>query len=336
VLGLGWWLWTTQSVVLPVALPLSQVATLFLGLSLLGYLAETRSKNAINRLFGQYVPPELVNEMNDDPGNYSMSARSTELTVMFADVRGFTTLSERMEPAALAELMNQLLTELSRVIRADHMGTIDKYIGDCVMAFWGAPIPRADHAAAAVSAALGMQKALTALVPRLVVPEGAHIAVGIGVNTGRAVVGNMGSAYRMAYTVLGDAVNTASRLEGLTKAYGAAVVVGDSVRQAAPDDFLWCELDRVRVKGRLAPLAIHEPLCAAAAASDELRAQVQAHEGALAAYRERRFEAAVQAWQQLQAAAPSVLHELWLERAQNTLSHPPAADWDGVYTFETK
>jgi adenylate cyclase len=312
------------------------VATLFIGLSLLGYLAETRSKNAINRLFGQYVPPELVNEMNDDPGNYSMSARSTELTVMFADVRGFTTLSERMEPAALAELMNQLLTELSRVIRADHMGTIDKYIGDCVMAFWGAPIPRSDHAAAAVSAALGMQKALTALVPRLVVPEGAHIAVGIGVNTGRAVVGNMGSAYRMAYTVLGDSVNTASRLEGLTKTYGAAVVAGDSVRRAAPDDFLWCELDRVRVKGREAPLAIHEPLCAAASASEALRAQVQAHEQALTFYRERRFDEAVQAWARLQVEAPSTLHALWLERAQTTQRHAPAEGWDGVYTFETK
>jgi adenylate cyclase len=255
---------------------------------------------------------------------------------MFADVRGFTTLSEKMEPAALGELMNTLLTELSRVIRADHLGTIDKYIGDCVMAFWGAPIDRPDHAAAATAAALDMQKALTALLPRLTVPEGAHIAVGIGLNTGKAVVGNMGSAYRMAYTVLGDTVNTASRLEGLTKAYGADIVVGQAVRAAAGDGFLWCELDWVRVKGRDTPLAIHEPLCRLDEADATLREQVARHEQALVDYRERRFQQALDTWTALQAQRPCKLHELWIERAQTYLAQPPAEGWDGVYTFESK
>jgi class 3 adenylate cyclase len=221
-----------------------------------------------------------------------------------------------MEPAALGELMNTLLTELSRVIRGDHLGTIDKYIGDCVMAFWGAPIDRPDHAAAATAAALDMQKALTALLPSLVVPEGAHIAVGIGLNTGKAVVGNMGSSYRMAYTVLGDTVNTASRLEGLTKAYGAAIVVGESVRAAAAEGFLWCELDWVRVKGRDRPLAIHEPLCRLAEADAPWREQVARHEQALVDYRERRFAQALDTWTALQAERPCKLFELWAERAQ--------------------
>jgi len=336
VLGVGFGLWLQHRTVLPVALPLTQIATLFLGLNVLGYLFETRTKNAMNKLFGQYVPPELVGEMNQDPARYTMSAKSTELTVMFADVRGFTTLSEKMEPAALGELMNTLLTELSRVIRADHLGTIDKYIGDCVMAFWGAPIDRPDHAAAATAAALDMQKALTALVPTLTLPEGAHIAVGIGLNTGKAVVGNMGSAYRMAYTVLGDTVNTASRLEGLTKAYGASIVVGESVRAAAADDFLWCELDWVRVKGRDKPLAIHEPLCRLSEADEAWRGQIARHERALLDYRERRFEQALGTWTALQAERPCKLFELWAERSQTYLAHPPAEGWDGVYTFETK
>lgn len=336
VVGGAGWLWVQHRAVLPVALPLTQIAMLFVGLNLLGYLFETRSKNAMNKLFGQYVPPELVGEMNENPAQYSMSAKSTELTVMFADVRGFTTLSEKMEPAALGELMNTLLTELSRVIRADHLGTIDKYIGDCVMAFWGAPIDRPDHAAAATAAALDMQKALTALLPRLVVPEGAHIAVGIGLNTGKAVVGNMGSAYRMAYTVLGDTVNTASRLEGLTKAYGAAIVVGEAVRAAAREGFLWCELDWVRVKGRDTPLAIHEPLCRLSEADATLRDQVARHEQALVDYRERRFQQALDTWTALQAERPCKLHELWMERAQTYLGEPPADGWDGVYTFESK
>jgi adenylate cyclase len=336
VLTLGFGLWARARAVLPVALPLTQIAALFVGLNLLGYLFETRSKNAMNKLFGQYVPPELVGEMNENPAQYSMSAKSTELTVMFADVRGFTTLSEKMEPAALGELMNTLLTALSRVIRADHLGTIDKYIGDCVMAFWGAPIDRPDHAAAATAAALDMQKALTALLPRLTVPEGAHVAVGIGLNTGKAVVGNMGSAYRMAYTVLGDTVNTASRLEGLTKAYGADIVVGPAVRAAAGDGFLWCELDWVRVKGRDTPLAIHEPLCRLEEADATLREQVARHEQALVDYRGRRFQQALDTWTALQAERPCKLHELWMERAQTYLAHPPAEGWDGVYTFETK
>jgi adenylate cyclase len=181
-----------------------------------------------------------------------------------------------------------------------------------------------------------MQKALTALVPTLTLPEGAHIAVGIGLNTGKAVVGNMGSAYRMAYTVLGDTVNTASRLEGLTKAYGAAIVVGESVRAAAAEGFLWCELDWVRVKGRDKPLAIHEPLCRLSEADETWRGQIARHEQALVDYRARRFEQALGTWTALQAERPCKLFELWAERSQTYLAHPPAEGWDGVYTFETK
>ena len=336
VIGLQGLLWWQQRLVLPVALPLVQVALLFTVLGSLGYVLETRGRRAMNQLFGQYVPPELVGEMNEDPSRYSMSAQATELTVMFADVRGFTTLSEKMTPSALGELMNTLLTELSRVIRADHLGTIDKYIGDCVMAFWGAPVARADHAREAVAAALDMQVALDALRPMLTLPEGAYIDVGIGLNTGPAVVGNMGSAYRMAYTVLGDTVNTASRLEGLTKAYGAHIVVGEAVRAACLPDYLWCELDAVRVKGRVKPLAIFEPWCRIGQATEAQLEQIRRHEQALAAYRARAFDQALSAWQALHADAPHPLWEVWLERAEHYLAEPPPADWDGVYTFQTK
>jgi adenylate cyclase len=340
VWSLGWWLWRQDRLVLPVALPLVQIAVLFVALGALGYLLELRGRSAINRLFGQYVPPELVNEMNEDPESYSMSGRAVELTVMFADVRGFTTISEKLEPTALGELMNTLLTDLSRVIRADHLGTIDKYIGDCVMAFWGAPVARPDHAAAGVAAAIDMQRSLALLVPRLTLPPGATIAIGIGLNTGRAVVGNMGSAYRMAYTVMGDTVNTASRLEGLTKAYGAQIVAGDAVRLAAPEQFLWRRLDLVRVKGRDTPLAIHEPLCRVEDATPAQRDMVRRHEAALARCLGRDFSGALADWQALQRDADpalhSELHAVWIARCEHYLSTPPPADWDGVHTFETK
>ncbi len=336
LVAVGWALWTRERWVLPLALPLVQVAALFVGLNVLGYLFETRGRRALSQLFGQYVPPELVDEMNEDPARYSMSGHRADLSVMFADVRGFTTLSEQLEPKALGDLMNVLHTALSRVIRADHRGTIDKYIGDGVMAFWGAPVARTDHAAAAVAAALDMQRALADLVPTLTLPGGAQLAVGIGVNTGPAVVGNMGSAYRLAYTALGDTVNTASRLEGITKAYGVGIVAGESVRQAAPEAFVWRELDRVRVKGRETPLSIHEPLGRAEAADASQRERAQRHEAALAAWRDCRFDEALAAWEALNAQDPCVLFALWIERARRMREDPPGPGWDGVYTFETK
>ena len=342
IVALAAWLWVRHLVVLPVALPLAQVLLLLVGLTVLGYLFETRSKRALGRLFGQYVPPELVVEMNEDPDRYSMSARSAELSVMFADVRGFTTLSERMSPADLAVLMNALLTDLSRVIRAGHRGTIDKYIGDCVMAFWGAPVARPDHARAAVAAALDMQRSLDALLPTLRLPEGAVIAVGIGLQTGSAVVGNMGSAYRMAYTVLGDTVNTASRLEGLTKIYGARIVAGDAVRVAAESGaagpaFLWRRLDVVRVKGRESALGIHEPRCRHGEASPLLRAQTLRHEEALEACLGRDFTRALALWSDLAREVPDdLLYALWADRARQLLLEPPPPDWDGVWRHESK
>lgn len=341
ILLLAGGLWAQLRTVLPVALPLLQVALLVLGLTVLGYLVENRSKQAINRLFGQYVPPELIGEMNEDPARYSMSARSAELTIMFADMRGFTTLSERMEPARLASLMNAVLTDLSRVIRADHLGTIDKYIGDCVMAFWGAPVQRTDHAAAAVAAALDMTRSLARLLPTLDLPAGATVSIGIGVQTGPAVVGNMGSAYRIAYTVLGDTVNTASRLEGLTKIYGAAVVTGDAVKAAAETipagrAFLWRRLDLVRVKGREEPLLLHEPLCRQDEATPALREEVARHETALDAYLARDFAAARALWRALREAHPCELYALWTQRASLAEAHPPPPEWDGVWSHTTK
>ncbi len=182
-----------------------------------------------------------------------------------------------------------------------------------------------------------MQTALDALRPKVVLPEGAYIDVGIGLNTGPAVVGNMGSAYRMAYTVLGDTVNTASRLEGLTTTYGAHIVVGESVRAACLDDYLWCQLDIVRVKGRATPLAIFEPWCPLARATDAQRDQIRRHDQALVAYQARRFDEACILWQGLQAEAPKALWAMWIERAEHYHVYEPSPEeWDGVFTFQTK
>ena len=250
--------WATAGLVLPVAASLC-LLTLLLALQLFfGSFIELRARRRLVALFGQYVPPELVDEMSRDPERYDMRGRSAELTVLFADIRGFTTIAERMPAGELAAMMNDYLSAMTDVIRV-HRGTLDKYVGDAIVAFWGAPVADPQHARHAVAAAVAMQAALPAL-NRLLAGRGwPPLRIGIGINSGTMVVGDMGSRHRRAYTVLGDAVNLAARLQGLSAHYDAGVIVGEATRQALGD---WpCrELDRVAVRGRAARVTIYEPL----------------------------------------------------------------------------
>lgn len=250
--------WATAGLVLPAAASLC-LLTLLLALHLyFGSFVESRARRRLAALFGQYVPPELVDEMSRDPERYDMRGRNAELTVLFADIRGFTTIAEQMPAAELAAMMNDYLSAMTDVIRA-HRGTLDKYVGDAIVAFWGAPVADPLHARHAVAAALAMQAALPALNQLLAVRGWPPLRIGIGINSGTMVVGDMGSRHRRAYTVLGDAVNLAARLQGLSTHYDAGVIVGEATRQELGD---WpCrELDRVAVRGRAAQVTIHEPL----------------------------------------------------------------------------
>ncbi|HEX4843116.1 MAG TPA: adenylate/guanylate cyclase domain-containing protein, partial [Limnobacter sp.] len=208
-------LYFQAGLVLPVAVVLLLVFAIFMFDVAYGYMAESRSKKQMVGLFGEYVAPELVSEMAADPKRYSMEGESRELTVLFSDVRGFTTISESLEPNELREYINAYLTTMSEIIRA-HRGTLDKYIGDAIMAFWGAPIPDADHATLATRAAVAMQLEAQKLNAQFAARNWPKLAIGVGVNTGNMRVGDMGSKIRRAYTVMGDAVNLGSRLEGIT------------------------------------------------------------------------------------------------------------------------
>ncbi|MER2543595.1 MAG: adenylate/guanylate cyclase domain-containing protein [Candidatus Accumulibacter phosphatis] len=250
--------WTGMQLVLPMAASLLLVAML-LGLHLFfGYFVERRAKRRLAELFGQYIPPELVDEMSRDPEHYTMAGRSAELTVLFADVRGFTTLAENLPPDELAQLMNDYLSAMTDVIRA-YRGTLDKYIGDAVVAFWGAPLADPQHARHAVEAALAMQAALCGVNQHFASRGWPALQVGIGINTGTMVVGDMGSRHRRAYTVLGDAVNLASRIQGLSAQYAAGVIIGEATHQAL-GDWRCRQLGYTAVRGRSAPVAIYEPL----------------------------------------------------------------------------
>ncbi|OWW18770.1 CHASE2 domain-containing protein [Noviherbaspirillum denitrificans] len=321
--------------VVPIAVSLLLVAALFIFNIAWGYLFEYRKGRAMVNLFGEYVAPELVAEMAANPENYNMEGESRELTVLFCDVRGFTTISEGLDPNALREYINIYLTAMSEDIRGNR-GTLDKYIGDAVMAFWGAPVELPDHASRAVATALKMQATAKALNKDFIARDWPPLKIGIGLNTGEMRVGDMGSKIRRAYTVMGDAVNLSSRLEGITKVYGAGVAVGEATKAAAPQ-FAYRELDRVRVKGKNEPVPIFEPLALDTELDPALRAEVEKWHEALALVRAQEWDKAEALLNTLLAAHPdSVLYTLYLQRIAHFRKDPPGADWDGVTTFETK
>jgi len=332
--GLNFWLYDSAGMVLPLATALLLVAMLFISNLAWGYLFEYRNRKAIVNLFGEYVAPELVAEMAANPESYNMEGEIRELTVMFSDVRGFTTISESLQPNELREYINVYLTAMSEDIRGNR-GTLDKYIGDAVMAFWGAPLELPDHAARAVATALKMQQTTLLLNEEFIRRNWPPLKIGIGLNSGQMRVGDMGSKIRKAYTVMGDAVNLSSRLESITKVYGVGVLVGQATRLAAPQ-FAYRELDRVRVKGKNEPVPIYEPLAPENELDAVLRAEVEHWHAALALVRAQRWDEAEAALLALQQEQPRGLYTLYLERIAHYRVTPPAADWDGVTTFETK
>jgi adenylate cyclase len=318
-------------------MPLAAVVSTILGLYALnmswGYFIESRSKRQFTELFGQYVPPELVDEMARDPQRYSMEGKNEELTVLFSDVRGFTTISEGLDPKELTQLMNAYLGAMTAVVQKNR-GTLDKYIGDAIMAFWGAPVGAADHARRAVVTALDMQSELRRLDQPFKERGWPALHIGVGINSGTMTVGDMGSKVRKSYTVMGDAVNLGSRLESITKQYGVGIIVSETTR-ALVDEMVYRELDRVRVKGKAEPVGIFEPLGGAIdpAEQDELDRWHQA----LLLYRGQDWDAAQAQLDELSRIAPErYLYRVYAERIVYCRGNPPGDAWDGVTTFATK
>jgi adenylate cyclase len=339
LVGVNAWLYKNHSLVLPMASVLAMVALAFVFNMGWGYFIESRARRGLVRLFGTYVPPQLVDEMLVTPGRYSMRAESKNMTVMFCDMREFTRLSEQMTPAELQTFLNTLFSRLTDVISA-HRGTVDKYMGDCVMAFWGAPIDTPDHATLAVRAALEMAEAVRDVNKAHGADGRPQISVGIGINSGVMSVGDMGSAARRSYTVVGDAVNLASRLEGLSAHYGVEIVASGATRELAPG-FLWQELDSVLVKGKAQAVPVFTPWApdtgAQTAAAQQQRAQLQRWAGVLAAYRRQDWAAGRNLLDPLLAAdAKKVLYQLYAQRLASMALRPQDPEWDGATRFETK
>lgn len=335
LLSINFAFWHIGNVVLPLANGMISISLLYALNMSWGYFVESRTKRQLTGLFGQYVPPELVEEMSRDPEHYSMAGRKAELTVLFSDVRGFTTISEGLEPDELATLMNQYLGAMTIIVRK-HRGTLDKYIGDAIMAFWGAPVDDLEHAKNAVLTALEMHVALHGLNKELAARGWPVLKIGVGVNTGLMTVGDMGSPVRQSYTVMGDAVNLGSRLEGITKQYGVGIIVGESTREKLRQGFVFRELDRVRVKGKDEPVGIYEPVGEEGSVSREELEEIRLWNQTLRAYRARDWDQAELMLLNLTRINPRYLYALYGERIQHLRREPPGENWDGVTTFETK
>jgi adenylate cyclase len=329
------WLFVSQGLPLSLVYPLLAIALTYVAISVQHYVVEEREKRKIRDAFGLYLNPALARLVSERPEMLKLGGDKRELTVLFSDIRGFTTMSERLEPEILVELLNEFLGAMTEVIFA-HDGTLDKYIGDAIMAVWGAPIPQTDHAVRACRAALGMLSRLRDLDAEWRQRGRPQLAIGIGLNSGPMVVGNMGSARRLSYTVIGDNVNLASRLEGLNKLYGCSIIASEATIQQAGDIMVTREIDLVRVKGKRQPVRIFEVL-APAEEKQRWAALVERFDAGMRAYRQRRWHDALAEFGALLDERPDDGPAiLYVERCRTMLATPPEKDWDAVTVMEAK
>ena len=326
--------------------PLFPGATMFVSYfasSIIGYLKSESERRQVKGAMSRYMAPALVEQLAKHPEKLKLGGETREMTFHFCDIRGFTTISEQFDPHGLTAFINRFLTPMTDII-LEHQGVIDKYMGDCIMAFWNAPLDDPDHARHACRAALAMHARLQALnaelereareAGRKFIP----IHIGTGLNTGKCVVGNMGSDQRFDYSVLGDDVNLASRLEGQSKTYGVGVVIGPRTREKAPE-FAALELDLIKVKGKTVPVRIYTLLGGPElAATPEFQRHLLAHDAMLSAYRARKWDEACERLADCRRgpAALVKLYALYDQRIAAYRQAPPAADWDGAFTATSK
>jgi adenylate cyclase len=348
LIGLSWYFFVVHSELLDFTYPLISSWLIYLVLTFVNYFREQKQRQQIRSAFGYYLSPHMVEQLAKSPEKLVLGGEERRMTILFSDVRGFTTISEHYkdDPQGLTHLMNRFLTPLTNAI-IERKGTIDKYIGDAIMAFWNAPVDDDEQEANACEAALAMQERAAALNTELKQEADADgglympLRIGIGLNTGPCVVGNMGSDFRFNYSVLGDTVNVASRLEARTKDYGLPLVIGSRTADKAQAKFTTMEIDLIKVKGKRDPEAVftvlgraeleHDPRCTELRA---LNAQM------LALFRKQDWDGALALIERCRKAADGLdvsgLYDMYVERIASYRADPPPANWDGVYEAETK
>ena len=299
-------------------------------------LSEVKKRQFLQDTLTRYVTKQVVDLILEHPESIILDGEEREATVLFADIRSFTSLSEKMEPKELVQLLREYFTRMVDAVFA-FQGTVDKFIGDSIMAIFGAPSPQPNHAERAVRTALAMKKALIIFNTLRNQQKKDPIHIGVGINTGEMVVGNIGSEQRLEYTAVGDAVNLASRLEGINKQYGSDVIISESTARQLPEDVVTRELDKVRVKGKYTPVTIYEVLGMRGEISEALFSMQKWFVQGLVSYRNQQWDSAIQEFQRARQFVPDDSpSDLYIERCTQYKLNPPLDNWDGVFEMTTK
>lgn len=337
VIALGWLGLSTavfrNAVTLPLFFPPLAIAVTFA--AMLGYRVGIvdRDKRQLRQAFSYYLTPAVVDRMLASKQRPMLGGETQELTVWFSDLEGFTALSEGMRPTEVVSLLNQYLDAMTKIIEA-HGGFVEKYVGDGIVAVFGAPLLLSDHASKAVEAALACRDRTREIEPILDLPDGHRLAARTGINTGEMLIGNIGSSRRFNYTVMGDAVNLAARLEGANKVYGTQILASEETVNRCAPDLEFREIDLVRVLGRQEPLRIYEPLGPSLALTPDMQERLNTFKTALGDFRTRRFDTAAEAFAAIAGEDP--VAQRFADRARAFLREPPPDDWDGINTLAQK
>jgi adenylate cyclase len=336
IIGGSWYFFKSKLFLVDPISPLVIILTVYIAVTFFNFLFTELERGRVRGAFAQYMSPEMVNRLAESNESLKLGGERKDMTMLFSDIRGFTKISEqyKKDPEALTELINRLLTTLSNEI-LECEGTIDKYMGDCIMAFWNAPASQENHAELAIQAGVKMRKALKKLNDELVGEGKLAMEIGIGINTGDCIVGNMGSDKRFDYTVLGDAVNLAARLEGQSGSYGVNIVLGEETAKQIPD-FKLIELDLLAVKGKTEPVRIYTYL--SELHIDQAAKLKEPQNAMLENYREQNWDAAERYLLTAKAKAPELekYYQYFQERINQFRIHPPKDDWSGVNVATTK
>jgi adenylate cyclase len=334
--GLAVHAFTSHGLWLDLAIPEGALAISFAAAATVEYLTEGKQRRQLRTVFDKYMAAEVVDEIMRNPEAIRLGGEKKELSVLFSDIAGFTSISERLDPETLVELLNKYLSAMTDII-LQHRGNVNKYLGDGIMAIFGAPRGDPNHASLACFAALDSQAELAKRREQWKAEGRPEISARIGINSGWLVVGNMGSQARMEYTVMGDTVNLASRLEGANKYYDTLILLGPRTYELAAQDIEAREIDRMRVKGKKEPVVVFELLARKGGLSVEQHRVVETYVEGLEAYKRRDFKAATAQFQAALALDPSDgPSRVYLERAKEYFMAPPPADWDGVYELKSK
>ncbi len=328
-------LWEKTGLILSMLIPILFTGAFAIVNMTYGFLFESRRREQLKNIFGQYVPTQHIDEMLKTNESYGMLGEDREMTVLFADIRHFTAIAESMKVTEVKELLNQFFTPMTQII-FDHQGTVDKYVGDMIVAFWGAPLLDEKQKAHALQAAIVMQESTVKLKEEFAKRGWPEVNIGIGINSGIMSVGDMGSKFRRSYTVLGDAVNLGSRLEGLTKYYGVGIIASQYT-YVGQEDIVFRQLDRVRVKGKRSGLDIFEVVGLRKSLDNERLKEIELSEQALEFYFAQEWNKADELFTRLHHNHPEVvLYSLYLERIKGFRQNPPDKEWGGVYVHLEK